>query len=381
MVISRFRGHAVERSDAAGVGFDPVRLERAFRIVERYVDEERIPGAVAAIGRKGRLVGPREFGWAAWQPERVKATDETIYDLASVSKVVGTTTATMLLLEAGELRLDDRAVEFVPEFGTALPADERRANVRIRHLLTHTSGLPAWCDLGANGEGRAPALETLYQTPLKESPGRQVEYSCLGFILLGEILRRLAGQDLDIFLSERLFKPLHMRWTSYKPPPEWRPRIAATELSARTGEVIHGVVHDENARNIGGISGNAGLFAPAADLAVFCQMLLNGGCYGGHHVLGAATVELMIRNHTSGMNEARGLGWVVKADDAYSSAGDLFSSRSFGHTGFTGTSLWLDPTRDLFVILLMNRVHPTRANDAHIRLRPLFHNAVIAALD
>lgn len=370
-------------------GFSEAGWQRALAVVERTVAGGGVPGAVAAVGRRGDLFGPCAFGWRQLEPAQRPADAQTWYDLASVTKVVATLPAALALLDRGLLRLDDPVTLFLPEFagaGPDEPATAARRRVAVRHLLTHTSGLPAWRDLYSDTHGPADIVDRICQTPLEQGPGEQVVYSCLGFILLGEIIRRVTSRPLDRFAAEEVFEPLDMAATAYRPSPAWRANTAATERKKRdVGEgeptCLLGEVHDENARAMGGVSGNAGLFGTARDLAVYCQMWLNGGAYGDRRLLSEAVTELATRPHTAHLGETRGLGWVVKGGDRFSSAGDLFSLRAYGHTGFTGTSIWIDPDRELFAILLTNRVHPTRENNAHIRLRALFHNAVAAACE
>ncbi|HEX6971694.1 MAG TPA: serine hydrolase domain-containing protein [Limnochordia bacterium] len=370
------------RFEAAGL--DQGGWYRALDVVRRTVDAGGVPGAVVAVGRCGHLFGPQAFGWRQLEPERAPVAVDTLYDLASVTKVTATLPVTLALIDQGRLRLDDPVVEFIPEFASGTregPLAAARERVRLRHLLTHTSGLPAWRDLYSTARSPADVIEQICQTPLERPPGERVTYSCLGFILLGEILQRVLGRSLAQAADELVFGPLGMTNTMFRPPPDRRQNIAATERRGEEGDCLVGEVHDENARAMGGISGNAGLFGTAADLAVYCQMWLNGGAYAGQRVLSEAVTELAVRPHTASLNACRGLGWVVKGDDPFSSAGDMFAPEAFGHTGFTGTSIWIDPRRELIAVLLTNRVHPTRQNQAHIRLRALFHNALAAACE
>ncbi len=356
----------------AEAGLRPEALKRAYTVLERWTADRMIPGAVLAVGRNGVLVPPKAFGLASLEPEERSLAVDAVYDLASLTKVVATTTCALILLEQGLFRLDDMVRHFVPEFP--------HEGVALRHLLTHTSGLPAWRPLHKEATTPADMMAALYNTPLAYETGARVEYSCLGYILLGELLRRVGGKPLHELADALVFTPLQMRATGYLPGPELRRRAVPTEVDSATGVFLQGIVHDENARRLGGVSGNAGLFSTAADLAAFCQMYLNKGGYGSSQLLSPATVSLAIRDHTAHLNDSRGLGWVVKGHRRFSSAGDLFSPSACGHTGFTGTSLWLDPERNLFLILLTNGVHPHREQAQHIRLRPLVANAVAAAV-
>ena len=246
-------------------------------------------------------------------------------------------------------------------------------------LLLHDSGLPAHRDFYKEAKGHDAVLAKVLAEPLVHEPGTQVEYSDLGFILLGEIIQRLTGETLEEFAKAHIFAPLGMNDSLYNPPVSLRPRIAPTEYDADFRKrLLRGEVHDENAWAMGGISGNAGLFSTAGDVAAFAQMLLNGGIYAHHRLLARATIQQFTARQTIG-DSARTLGWDVPTPPN-SSAGHYFSPASFGHTGFTGTSLWIDPQRQLFVVLLTNRVNPTRANEQIRQVRPAVHDAIIEAL-
>ncbi len=385
------------------------RLQPAYDVIRRFVDDGQIPGAVAVIGTSDVTLPPFAYGAAAWEPVHKELHEETIYDCASLTKVVVTTTLTLMMIDDGHLHLDLPVGRVIPEFVAEAAVDphfsdtvqrltgqyqertcssprwaaesqsrEARTHITVRHLLTHTAGLSAWRPLYKYPEpGPEGILAALCRSPLESLPGSTVSYSCLGFILLGVLLERLSGTRLDALAHERVFSPLQMVDSGFTPALERHDRIAPTE---KVGEsLIHGVVHDENARAMGGVSGNAGLFSTAPDLARFAQMILQRPGEGPR-LLSSSAIASATRNHTSHLDdEPRGLGWLLHSGSG-SPGGDLFGPRSFGHTGFTGTSLWLDPDRDLFVVLLTNRVHPSRDNPAHLDLRPLFHNAVAAAL-
>lgn len=354
------------------LNFAPDRLRRAFHLLDSAVASSHVPGAVALIGRGDHYIRPYATGYSSLVPERVALNASTIFDMASVTKVVTTTTAVLQLIEHGIWRLDDPVTRFWPDF---------TKGITLRHLLTHTSGLPAWRPVYASGEGPTHYREFIEKLPLEYETGTRVIYSCLGFLVLAGLVEFVTDQAFDTYCHSNILKPLAMDDSGYNLPPERHAQCAATELRAGSDRPLQGVVHDENARCYGGAAGNAGLFSTAVDMARFCRAILNGGSYAGRRILSRATVQLAIQDHTVHLDDSRGLGWVVKGERTHSSAGDLFSPESFGHTGFTGTSLWLDPKRDLYVILLTNRVHPTRENSHHIRLRALFHNAVVAALE
>lgn len=354
------------------LGFDPERLERAFRLLDATVEQEHIPGIVALVGRGDRYVNPYTVGWAAVKPERILLTDDAVFDMASVTKVVTTTTAVLQLMEAGVWRLDDPVARLWPEF---------TPGITLRHLLTHTSGLPAWRAVYETGEGPEHYRKFLQNVSLEYETGSRVVYSCLGFLVLADLVERVTGEPFDTYCIEYIFKPLGMADSGYNPPADIRARCAMTEIREGSDRPLQGIVHDENARCRGGVAGNAGLFSTAQDMARFCYMIINGGTYRRNRILSEASIRLATQDHTAHLNDSRGLGWVVKGERTHSSAGDFFSPQAFGHTGFTGTSIWLDPTRDLYAVLLTNRVHPVRENNHHIRLRALFHNAVVAAIE
>jgi len=354
------------------VDVDPTKLEQAFQIIKEGVERRVYPGAVALISRGGEVLKHKAYGKAVLFPEEKIMQVDTIFDLASLTKPIVTATSTMVLIEQGRLGLDDKVVEFVPEF--------KREAVIIKHLLVHTSGLPAWKDFYSEGMSYQEIIGEICQTELGYSPATKVVYSCIDFILLGEIIQRITHKSLALFSKENIFTPLGMNNTFFNPPIELKERIAATEFCRWRKRILIGEVHDENAYALGGIGGNAGLFSTAYDLAIFCQMLLNKGKYDKTRILSSSTIEEMTKNQTEGLNEPRGLGWLLKSGKG-SPAGDLLSTASYGHTGFTGTSLWIDPVRDLFIILLTNRVHPNRRCGEEIsRIRPLFNDAVVGSI-
>ncbi|HYF90911.1 MAG TPA: serine hydrolase domain-containing protein [Symbiobacteriaceae bacterium] len=362
----------------ADAGVDDARLEAALQVVAAEVTAARLPGAVVAVVRNGAVVAHRAMGWAQFnpEPERRPMAPDTIFDLASLTKVMATLPSVLYLLERGAFRLDDRVADFFPSF-----AGEGKAEVRIRHLLTHTAGLAPWLPLEQEPAPRPELIERILTAPLQESPpGRTVIYSDLGFILLGELVAKVSGQPLDRFAKEHIFFPLHLPEAGFNPPAHWRDRCAATEYREGLGRHQVGEVHDERSTVLGGVAGHAGLFATAAEVAAYGQMWLQGGLAGGHQILSPATIAAATCDLTRYSTDSRGLGWIVLRQGAECmSCGDLFMPGAFGHTGFTGTSLWLDPARQLAVALLTNNVHFGRS-DVAIRLRPRFHNAVAAAV-
>jgi CubicO group peptidase (beta-lactamase class C family) len=327
------------------------RLAKIDHVVMRGIQAGGYPGAAVVVGRKGAVVWERGFGRLDWtdESEPVSPT-ESVYDLASLTKVVGTTTALMILYDQGKIHLDDPVSKYIPEFSGG-----DKDLVTLRLLLEHRSGLPAGRDLWRIAHTPEEAREAVIQTPLAYHPDQYYEYSDLGADMLGFVVEAASGQRLDQFLAEHVWQPLGMEDTFFKPADSLRVRIAPTEVNPPRGYPLRGEVHDENAFALGGIAGHAGLFSSASDLAVFAQMMLNGGEYGGTRLIADSTVTLF----TTRAARTRALGWDTCAGDG--SCGKYLSERAYGHTGFTGTSLWIDPDRDMFVILLTNRVHAARA--------------------
>ncbi|HEU4564023.1 MAG TPA: serine hydrolase [Gemmatimonadaceae bacterium] len=327
------------------VGMSRERLALIDRVMARALDARGFPGAAVVVGRRGGIVWSKGYGhldWSASSPA-VRA-DETLFDLASITKVVATTTAIMVLHDEGQLGLDDRVSKYLPEFSGG-----GRDAVTIRHLLTHRSGLPAGRGLGGSPEA---ARRAVLATPLERAPGTRAIYSDLGPDLLGFVVERITREPLDRWLARRVFRPIGMRYATFAPPARWSERLAPTlEYPSR------GIVHDPTARALGGVAGHAGLFATARDLAVFAQMMLDGGTLGGVRIARDSTVALFTRRAAGW----RALGWDTCAGGG--SCGRLMSERAFGHTGFTGTSLWIDPDREMFVIVLTNEVYAPRAPD------------------
>ena len=343
------------------------------RVLDRFVAEGAFPGGVLAVGHRGDLVHLRPFGRLSYDEGSPAVIEGTIYDLASLTKVVATTTMAMILVDEERLDLDSPVQDFLPRF-----TGEGKEQVTLRHLLTHSSGVDWWAPLYEEVKGKQAYVERIQAMDLVYEPGSRAKYSDLGLILLGEILERVAGEPLDTFVRRRVFELLAMTDTRFRPGDELRGRIAPTENDPWRGRILRGEVHDENAYALGGVAPHAGLFSTAGDLARFVQMMINGGVFEHHRLISRDTVQHFIRE--AGVPEStRALGWDTKSPEK-SSAGTLFSADSYGHTGFTGTSIWIDPTRQLFVILLTNRVHPTRENKLIRQVRPAVADAVVRAL-
>lgn len=354
-------------------GFDPV-----VAYLKSQVDSA-FPGAVIAVGRHDTVLLLSAVGHYAAGDQR-PVTTQTIYDLASLTKVIGLTTAMMMLVDSGKIDLDAPVQKYVPAFQG--PMKER---VTIRNLLTHSSGLPAWRRLFAESSTREEALALVDTTALLRQPGDTFMYSDLGAMTLMQAVEAVTGQRIDAFLDARVFGPLGMTSTRYLPPESWRSRIAPTENdTAFRHRMLWGEVHDENAGRLGGVSGHAGLFSNAPDLATFAQWLLDSRIPPGRPAGGSGAYlphDLVVeftRRQDIPPGSSRALGWDTPSEN--SSAGTKLGPRAFGHTGFTGTSIWIDPDRDLFIILLSNRVNPTRANTKILQVRRRVADLVVDAL-
>ena len=355
------------------VGLDPELPARLDSIVRVGIEQGAAPGAALAVGRFGRLVHLKGYGATHYAAGAPTVDPTTIYDLASLTKVVATTTAAMILEEEGKLDLSRTVQSYLPEFDAP-----DKAAITVRMLITHRGGLEAFAPLWKDTRGRAEYLTQINTRPLRAAPGTLVVYSDWDFVLMGMIIERITGTTLDAFVAARVFGPLGMSSTRFTPDTTdaaLMTRVVYTALDTLRGQ-LHGSVHDPNAWALGGVAGHAGLFGSARDLAVFAQMLLNGGTYAGTRIVKPATVA----RWTSSQDPAssRALGW--DSPSAVSSAGRYFSPRSFGHTGYTGTSMWVDPERGLFVVLLMNRVNSRGEATRHVQLRRDVADAVQSSL-
>jgi beta-N-acetylhexosaminidase len=361
--------------DARGEG----QLRPAYEVIEQAIADKAFPGATLAVGFRGK-VAIHAFGKLSYDAKAAAVKPSTMYDIASLTKVLVTTTLVAKLAEgdfAVPLDLDAKIERYLPEWASG-PQPEWRHRVTVRHLLTHTSGLPAFKEYWRTSKSKKDTLTKIFAEPLEYEPGTKEIYSDLGIILMAEIIERLTGRKLDDLANSFIFSPLAMRDTMYRPPKKLWLQIAPTEIDNNyRHRLIQGEVHDENAFAIGGVSGHAGVFSTAPDLAAFCQMLLNGGVYAHQRILQRATIaQFTTPQQLSG--GTRTLGWAVPTEGGLS--GHYFSAHSFGHTGFTGTSIWIDPDRQLFVVFLTNRVHPTRENQKIQQVRRDLHDAVMQAL-
>lgn len=355
------------------VGLDAARLTRAERIVVEGIEKNEYTAGAYAVGRRGSVVAQGAFGrhGEAGAPE---ARIDSIFDMASVTKPVCTATSLMMLVEQGRVHLNQPVTDFFP--GRRL---QHLGDVTLRHLLTHTSGLPPWCDLFSKKGTRESAIEQLLQIPLEHKPGAHYAYSCMGYITLGLVIEEITGMPLEKFAAENVLKPLGMNDSGYNPPRDLCDRIVPTSNSRGRDYCLVGEVHDENAHAMDGNAGNAGLFSTVPDMARYCRMMLDGGEYEGVRLLSPLSVGRMISNQLDPSTGGHGYGCFTRPNEMTPCA-DLFSARAAGHTGFTGTSFLLDPEHDVFVILLTNRVYRKREAPDFLRRRRLFHNAVAASV-
>jgi uncharacterized protein YbbC (DUF1343 family)/CubicO group peptidase (beta-lactamase class C family) len=355
------------------VGISAEHLGRMDQVIQASIEKKELPGAVVLVARHGKIVWRKAYGARAVEPQREAMTTNTIFDLASLTKIVATATSIMILVERGEVRLGDPVVKFVPEM-----KGEGRDAITIEQLLTHTAGFAPDFDLRERWSGYDEAMKRLYREPLRTEPGARFVYSDINYIALGEVVHRVSGITLDEFARRNIYVPLGMRDTGFRPDAKLTTRIAPTEK--RRGQMnylgdtgtnagtegdqwLRGEVHDPTSFRMGGVAGHAGLFSTADDLAIYCQMILNGGNYNGVRILSPLSIATMTRPRAvSEDGAARGLGWDI-ATSFSANKGDLFPLGSFGHTGFTGTSIWIDPAGDSFVIFLSNRVHPDGKGD------------------
>ncbi len=363
-----------EHTDSSG--FHPDSITQLERFLNEQVADDVIPGGTMIVGRRSGISHATTFGTYADDDER-PVTLNTIYDLASLTKVVGLTTATYMLLADGRLTLGTPIQTIVPEF-----EGSDKAAITVRHLLTHTSGLPAWIPLHLETANREDALDRIFHEPLTNTPGTEYVYSDLGAILMAQVVERVAGQPLDVFLQEKLFQPLNMVDTGFNPSSELLTRIAPTENDPWRDRVVHGEVHDENAFHLGGVSGHAGLFSTAEDLAKFAEWMLSN--FAGDTDAGLPNIPASELTQWTGLQSGpeganRAIGWQKPAPGGGNSAGTLLSADSFGHTGFTGTSIWIDPRNDFYLVMLTNRVHPTRENQRWLPLRGVITDMLMRA--
>lgn len=341
-------------------------------VVEKTIRDGKISGAVVLIGNRGKVIYRQAFGYRSFAPEKIGMTTDTIFDLASLTKAVATTTAVIQLVEMGKLRLDNPVARYWPAFKA-----KRKGHITVRELLTHYSGLRPALNLKPNWSGYKTAMKKIIAERPLYSPGKNYMYSDINFEILGELVRRVSGKTLDEYCSTYIFKPLGMNDTLFKPPAVLHERIAPTHYN--NGKMLCGSVHDPTCSTMGGVSGHAGLFSTADDLSIFAQMLLNKGDMNGVKILRPQTVEQMtIPQSPLNKTKLRGLGWDIEAP-LCSNRDELLPVGAYGHLGYTGTSIWIDPVTETYVIVLTNRVYPDGKGDVK-ELRDLIKSIVAGAL-
>ncbi|WP_396205981.1 serine hydrolase domain-containing protein [Gemmatimonas sp.] len=346
-------------------------LDSVRQVLDKAVADGAFPGAYAVIGTRRGIIA--EYGAGRLDSaDATRPTSRTVWDLASLTKVVNTTSAMLRLVGSGRVALDTPVVRYLPEW--QVPGAGR---VTVRHLLSHNAGLPAWRALYKEAATPEEAMALVLATPLDTVPGVRFVYSDLGFILLGRLVERVSGEPLVSYSPTHVFAPVGMRDTRFLPPASWKGRTAPTEQDPWRQRKVRGEVHDENGARLGGVAGHAGLFSTAHDLSRFARLYLNGGALDGVRVFDSTTVAAFTRVQDTTVSR-RALGW--ETPTGRNSAGVRLTATAFGHTGFTGTSLWMDPERDLFVLLLTNRVNPTRQNLRIGAVRTGLADAVVGAL-
>lgn len=351
LLLSPLRAHTLELGQPGEVGMSAQGLARLDEVVEAAIANQETPGAVVLVARLGKIVYRKAFGSLSLIPKRVAMPVDAIFDVASMTKVVATATSIMILVEEGKLSLSDPVSLYLPDF-----EHHEKGSITILQLLTHYSGLRPDLDLDDTWRGYQTAIRRAFDEELVAMAGTQFLYSDINYLVLAEVVRQVSEMPLDEFSAEKIFEPLGMKHTSFNPPAGWRPKIAPTEV--RNGTLLRGRVHDPTASRTGGLAGHAGLFSSADDLAIFAQMILNQGVYGKTRILSPLSVRQMRTNHAPpGQTDWRGIGFDIRSRFS-TTRGDLFPVGSFGHTGFTGTSMWIDPLTRTFVILMTNRLHP-----------------------
>ena len=361
------------QSGSSLVSVSQEHLARMDAVIAQSISKRELPGAVVLVSRKGRIVWEKAYGSRAVEPAQERMTTNTIFDLASLTKVIATATSIMILVERGAVRLGDPLSKYIPEI-----KGDGRERITIEHLLTHRSGYAPDFDLRERWTGYDEAINRLIKEPLRHYPGSKFVYSDIGYIALGEVVHRASGLPLDQFARQNIFLPLGMNSTGFRPASSLVTRIAPTEkrrgqlsylgdsptgLGAEGEKWLRGEVHDPTSFRMSGIAGHAGLFSTARDIAIYCQMILNGGSYRGARILSPTSIATMVRPRiVAEQGWSRGLGWDIDTNFS-TNRGDAFPLGSFGHTGFTGTSIWIDPATQMFVVFLSNRVHPNGKGD------------------
>ena len=344
------------------------------RVINKAIEDEAFPGAVVLIWKDGKTIFEKIYGNFTYDLTTPKVNTNTIYDLASLTKVVATTTAAMICYDRKLISLDDKVVKYIPEFGV-----NGKENITIKNLLIHNSGLPAWKKFYGRDLKYDDVIKEIYSSQLEYKSGEKTVYSDLGIITLGKIIEKVSGKTLDVFCKDEIFIPLKMESTFFNPDDSIKKLCAPTEIDNYWRmKTLQGEVHDETSAMLNGVAGHAGLFSTAEDIAKLLSVLINKGKVDQKTFIKQSTIELFTKRTSK--ESTRAIGWDTKSDSG-SSAGKYFSKNSFGHTGYTGTSIWADPDRNLFVVFLTNRVYPTRENTKIQKVRPRLHDAVIESLE
>ncbi|NWF50521.1 MAG: serine hydrolase [Ignavibacteriaceae bacterium] len=354
-----------------GNNYDFNSLEK---LVNDAISDRAFPGAVVLVSLNGETIFHKSFGSFTYDPISTPVQVNTIFDIASLTKVIATTTAVMICYDRKLFDIEDSVFKFISEF-----RENGKEKIKIKNLLLHNSGLPAWKKYFPVYSDPDEIIKDIYSLRPEYETGTKTLYSDLGMIVLGKIIESVSGKDFDDFCSEEIFEPLEMNTTFFNPPDDYNERCAPTEYDYYWRlRQLQGEVHDETTSLLNGVAGHAGLFSTAEDISRLLQLLLNKGELNGVRLISKETIELFIKRYSD--NSSRALGWDTNADKN-SSAGLLFSNKSFGHTGFTGTSVWIDPERNLFVIFLTNRIYPTRENPKIFSVRPRLHDEVVKIIE
>ncbi len=343
-------------------------------VVENAIQNQAFPGAQVLIWKDGKTIYNKSYGHFTYDKNSPEVNNSTLYDLASVTKVIATTTATMICYDRKLFSLDDPVVKYIPEFGV-----NGKDNITIKNLLLHNTGLPAWKKFYEFCSSADDVLKDIYSSKLEYPTGEKTVYSDLGIITLAKIIEKVTGKNFDVFCKDEIFDPLKMNSTLFNPPDSLKKFCAPTEIDNYwRNRLLQGEVHDETSAMLNGVAGHAGLFSTASDIAKLMAVLVNNGKLNGKSFINPETIKLFTTRYSD--QSSRALGWDTKSETG-SSAGDFFSPNSFGHTGYTGTSVWIDPERKLFVVFLTNRVYPIRENTKILKVRPELHNAVIESIE